>query len=515
MCGSKTTTKVETGKLSERGESYDSLYWSLVQQNMKDNGYTMSSKQVTKYSDEGAASRLQGQIADLDKKISAAGDSDPNVGYLRNQRDRLQKDLDKMDKVTYDDWSVEKMPDIRLQNAIDKYGENSPQANTIRSQLREEEVFKAEALAGTEKAWLQNLNKYVKGDYSYTSEQYNQLNKFIAPVREVIIKTTDDLISRYWEDDAMLRESLNDVSYQIDQTGYAVNDALQAASIQMDKSGATLLDVLKNVNNSNREKAKFEFDLLSEKADQQAAQQAAMLGLPPGSMAERVASQKTKADALKGIELNLAAAEASGALNIQSGVEQGKKEISLARVGFEQTQGAKREGVAKQGVGLTQLLTNKLDQAVGAKGNALINLEQQFQDMLYGAAYGNLPGQIQAGQQGLAFETAQKAAKQQMQNQMLAPFAQQLGVEQQRTFAETTTTQETKKGFLDAFTDILGAGASLAGSIYGMAGGGGGGKSSSSSGGGGGGAPATFMPRIDNSIYSAQYAPQFTLDWRS
>lgn len=514
MCGSTTTTTVETAPLSERGESYDSLYWSMLEQNMKDNGYSMASTTKTKYSDQGAASQLQSQIANLDQQIAQAVSSGQgNVGALQKQKANLQKQLDGMDKVTYEDWSVEKMPDIRLQNAIEKYGENSAQANAIRNQLRQEEVFKAESLAGTEKAWLQNLNKYVKGDYSYTQEQYNQLNKFISPVKNIIIKTTDDLISRYWEDDAMLRDSLNEVSYQIDQTGYAVGDALQAASVQMDKSGATLMDTLKTVNDSNRAKAKFEFDLLSEKADQQAAQQAAMLGLPPGSMAERLAAQKTKTNALQGIELNLAAAEAAGALNIQSGVEQGKKEIALAKVGFEQSQGAKREDVAKQGVGLTQLLTNKLDQAVGAKGNALINLEQQFQDLLYGAAYGNLPGQIQAGQQGLAFDTAQKAAKQQMQSQLLGQVAQQLGVEQQRTFAETTTTQKQDKGFLDAFTDILGAGASLAGSIYGMAGGGGGSKSSSS--GGGGGGPQTFMPRMDYSIYNAQYAPQFSLDWSS
>ena len=73
------------------------------------------------------------------------------------------------------------------------------------------------------------------------------------------------------------------------------------------------------------------------------------------------------------------------------------------------------------------------------------------------------------------------------------PVASQLGVEQNKQLAEAKTTQTTKGGFLDAFTQLLGAGAGLAGVV--MGGGGGGG--------GGGGAPAPSGGRSSASLLAS------------
>ncbi len=509
MCGSETTTTVTTGDMSSRGLSYDTMYSEMLKSNLREFGdYEINTEQKFEYQDQPRADRLFASLADRQKQIDAANASGDTrlASSLQAQQDKDQRELDGIKRTPYFDYNLKKKEDLRVQSAIARYGEDSPQVRAARIQVQTEQVAKVESLAATEGNWLKNVKKFTSGDYSYTPTQYNQISKFITPIQEIIKKTTDDLLAQYGSDDTMLRDALNRVSSEIDKTGFAVGDALQAAQVQIEKSGATLMDTLKGVNESSFAKAKFQFDLLSEKADIKTAQQAAMLGLPPGSQAEKIAASKIKNDALKQIELDLASQTAQGTMNIQSGVEQGKQQISLARVDLAQTQGGKKEGVAQQGFGLTQFLTQKIDQTIGQRGNALVNAEQQRQQMLYGAAYGNLPQQIQAGQSALAFDKAQKAADQQMQQQLLGSVAQQLGIEQQRSFAETTTKQETKKGFLDAFTDILGAGASLAGSIYGMAGGGGGGGSSG--GGGGGGGPQTFMPVMDYSVYNAGNAIQ-------
>lgn len=530
MGTSKTETTVKTGDMSERGQSYDNLFQQLLMAQIQEFGnYSIDQQQKTVYKDQGQADQLNAQISDIDKQIASIQSSQSTssestragayatttaqqISQLQARKASLQNQLGNMESSTFTDYNLTKLEDIRVRDAIEKYGENSQQVAQMRAQVKEEEVFKASSQADIEKNYLTNLNKFTRGDFSYTQEQYDQIDKYIAPIKDIINKTTGDLLTQYGQDDQMLRSSLLDLSSQIDQTGFAVSDALQAAQIQIENSGATLMDTLKTVNASSQAKAKFEFDLMSQQADQQSAQQAAQLGLPPGSMAEKVASAKMKTDALKQIELDLANQTAVGTLNIQQGVEEGKKQISLSRVALAQSQGAKKENVAAQGFGLTNLLTQKIDQAIGQQGNALIGTEQQRQQMLMNAAFGGIPQMLQAGQNGMSFLQNSDAAKQSSLASLMGPVAQQLGVEQQRQFAETDTTTKQSKSFLDAFTDILGAGASAVGAGFGIAGAAGGGGGSS---GGGGSAPSTFMPTMDYSTYSSANQPTFSLDWQS
>lgn len=197
---------------------------------------------------------------------------------------------------------------------------------------------------------------------------------------------------------------------------------------------------------------------------------------------------KMKTDALKSIELEFDLNNKNKALQIQQGVETGKTNISLSKVALAENQGAKKEDLAKQGFGLTQLLTQKNEGILGNAANAEISLEQQKQNMLYDAAYGGLAGKVAAGQNALGFDLNQKMAKQNANNNLLAPIAGQLGIEQQLQMANTTTTQKQSKGILDTITGLAGAAASgyAAFSTGGVAGGGGGGSAGS--------APTTFMP---------------------
>lgn len=513
---STSSSTVKTGELSERGKQYDQLFNTIMGEQFDNYGYDLNFQEKTVYKDAGKANELTSKINDLESKIAAIKGNDAQAqaqkSALQNQKANIQSQLDGMEKSIVKDFDLKEKVDPRVQAAIDKYGEGSPQAMQIQEQLKSDELAKLDALGSIDKTWVKNLNKFSSGDMSYTPEQEQQIDAFIGPIKNVINQTTNDLLAQYKDSDKMLRDALGDLSAEINKTGYDVSSALEAASVQYEQSGKTLFGVLKEVNSSNYAKAKFEFDLLSQKADTQAAQQGALLGLPPGSQSEKVAAMKMKTDALKSIELDLAAKEAAGALAIQQGVEQGKQSISLAKVNLAESQGGKKEKVAENAFGLTELLTNKIEGVMGNKANAEIGLAQKKSDMLFGAAYGNLPGQIQAGQQGLAFAQQQKDAKNANLQQLLNSAGGQLGVEQQRQLAETTTTQKKTPSFLDSFTDILGAATSVAGTVMGFPGLGGGG----SGGGGGGGAPQTYSPnpaQQDFSIYKNSNPGNFTLDY--
>jgi len=511
MCSSESTTTVETGELSERGETLNALFTELMLENLKEYGnYDITPKTTTKYADEGKAGSLQEQIASLDTDIAklqdsaastpastdsknrgtaAGSSSDAQIYNLTQQKIKLQNELNGIPQTTFTEYDLQKKEDPRVLDAIEKYGEAAPEVTQMRESIKSEELDRVNSIAEVNKNYLNNLVKLSKGDYSYTQEQADQIDKYIAPVKDLIYSTSQDLLDKYGQSDALLRSELDNLYTEIDKTGFAISDALEAASVQYEKSGSTLFDTLKGVNDSNYTRAKFEFDLLSEKADQKSAQQAAMLGLPPGSEAEKVAAAKIKSDALSQIQLELNVREAQGALGIQQFVEEGKTKISLSKVALEEAQGGKKEGVAKQIFDVAAMTSAKEESAIGARGNALIGLENQNQSMLQNAAFGGLPSLLQGSAAGLSFDQGQQVAGMNMNSTLMNPVGQQLSVEQQRQFAETTTNSKQSKSFLDAFTDIIGAGSSIAGAAMSFGGGGGGGSS-----------PTSYAPASSSSL---------------
>jgi len=498
---SSSTSQSTLAPLSEKGQSYDTLFVNLFTDILSEyGGSTVVPVEKTSYKDQAQADSIKQKIADLDNQIqglvtpSSAPTRGGGVGRgndqqsrgidsgsLQRQRDSLQSQLDSLPKDSYFDFDLQKKEDPRVQAAIDRYGPDSPQVSQARLDVKQFDLDKLSANADLERNWLKGVNKFVSGDLSYTPEQANQVNNYIAPIKDVIVRTTNDLLDQYGQSDQALRSSLNDLSTQIDKSGYTIEDTLKAADLQYQQSGKVLLDVLKDVNTNSNAKAKFEFDLIAQQADQKAANQAALLGLPPGSQSEKIASMKLKTDALKSIELNLAEQESRDALNIQGTVEQGRTNIALSRIQLAQSQGAKKEAVAQQGFGLTKLLTDKREAASAGQANALIDLERKKQEQLFGVAYGNLPNQAQIGANALGFGLNLNQGKASQQLQLLNPLLQQLGVEQQKQVAEAKNVTTQSKSAFDNITGLIGAGASIAGAAFGI-------PSFGGLGGGGGGA---------------------------
>lgn len=513
---SSTTTSTETGQLSSAGMEWNAMFTQMALSQLSEGGFDMNPVEKTEYADPDAAAKYQGQIdmyqkqldaltADLEKNPPRTDRGpryiDPRVAQQQRLQSNLFKAQDKLagiGQTTYTDYQLTKSEDIRVKDAIAKYGEGSAEVTAMRDQVQQEKVSTAESMAEVNKNYLTNLKKLTSGDYSFTETQRQQVDEYFSPIRDVLNKTADNLLTEYGDNYEMLNSKLGELGAEIDKSGYKIEDALQAASIQIDKSGATLLDTLKKVNESSEAKAKFEFDLLSEKIDTQTAQQAALLGLPPGSQSEKSQALKQKADALTRITLNLDADAKNRELGIVAQTEADKKSISLARVSLAESQGAKKEGVAQMGLGLASNLASSRENLMSWKGQEELGLSKAQSNTLMGAATGQLPQMVQAGQSGLGFNQNMQAANLAYGQQLMNPISHALDTEQQRTFQESTTTQRSSPSIFSAISSGLGMAGSLAGGFMssGWGGGGGGGIFSPTGtgygGGGGWGSGAGF-----------------------
>jgi len=211
------------------------------------------------------------------------------------------------------------------------------------------------------------------------------------------------------------------------------------------------------------------------------------------------------------MQLQLHEQELRGKMGIQGGMEDSKQKISLSRVALASSQGEKKEGLAKDLVSLTASTAQKKEGTLAATGEALLNLEQQKAAELKNLAYGNLPGMIGAGQGAQSFEKQMTGADQGINANAMSPFERQLGVEQNRQLAESSTTQESKGSFMDAFTGLVGAGAAGAGAV--MSGGASMGMSQayqSMAGGGGGGMTIPQTPSFQTDFQMPKSSYSFS-----
>jgi len=517
MGTSSQSTEVETGELSAQGREWNAGMTSLMLANLEDSGYSYTPKEVTEYGDPGKAASVQGKLdrasaslKEIEADIAAnpwdssQPGTDPRIASVnaaRNNVNQADAELGNLEQYSYTDYNIEKMPDPRIQNAINQYGEGSDEVAAMEESIFQEDVFKSEQLAGIERKTLENVTKFVNGDMSYTDEQKDQVDKLYGGVKTAITTLKDDLFAQFGETDTALREGFGKVSEQIDKTGFAIEDALKAAEVQIDKSGANMFSVLEEVNKSTEAKFRFQQDLMFDEIDKNVNQQNAMLGLPPNSEAAMYQKAKMKQDTLTGLQLQLHEQELMGKMNIQSGMEGSKQKISLSRVALAASQGEKKEGIARDLVNVTAMTAQKKEGTLAATGEALLGLEQQKAAELKNLAYGNLPQMIGAGQGAQGFDMQMQGAQQGINANAMSPFERQLGVEQARQMAETTTTQTKKSGFMDAFTGLIGAGAAGAGAV--MGGIGSMGMSSALSGlggmggGGGGGGGSNFQRAAD------------------
>lgn len=480
--GGKTTTKVETAPLSKEGLEYKSYLDGLYQIALDEAGFTATPTEKTVFENPEKQAEVQGKLVSAQERLSKVeqriADRNASMGgnLARNrsnisdpleqernlavqQVNVLKSELDGLPRTTYNDFSIQKKPDIRVQAAIGRYGAGSQEAKDVQDSINQAEVDKAYAIADVDKRYLESVTKMFD-----TATQIEKSDASFDAIRNVITQQATNLMNKVGQDSEALRRDLTEIGAQIDRTGFDVADALLAANIQIDKTGENLNEVLTRVNNSSYDRAKFEYDLLSQKIDTQISQQAALLGLPPGSQYENFQKAKLKTDAMTGLVLNLNQREAEGALGIASMVGQEKQKIALSRVALAESQGAKREDLAKSGFALSDAQFQKEQAIQGSLGQSLVGLEQNKRSQAFNLEYGQLPQLMSAGQGAFNFNFGQQQQEQQAINQQMAVPSNQLGTEQQRSLAETTTTVKKSPGFMDVFTGIVGTAAAGAGS---------------------------------------------------
>lgn len=381
---------------------------------------------------------------------------DKQISANQNKMNTAQNELDKLQKVTYTEYSFEKKTDPRVQQAIDKYGADSQQVKDIQEGIKQNQIDTLNMQENVSTNFMKALDKYSRGDLSYTPEQEAQVEKLLGPMRQVIQNNARDLLAINDESDASLTDHLNKIKAAIDQTGMDTLSAFQAADLQVRTNGQNMLDVLQNAITSQENKAKFAFDLASEKIDLQTRQQAALLGLPPGSQAEKVQAAKAKYDALTNIRLSLAEQQTANELNITKDTNDNLNKIAFGKIDFAASQGGKYESVAQAGLNLAQDYYNKKAAITSDKNNAIFSLEGQKSNQIYNLAYGGIPGVLQASASGLNFQNGQNAAEAGLNMSLLNPAATQLATARQFQLANNTSTTKSTPSAFSSFTDFLG-----------------------------------------------------------
>ncbi len=488
---SSTTQKTEIAPPSPEELEYMSVLNGLMLSQIAEAGYEAMPVEKTTYQDEAKANSFKAQISTIDKQLSdlkkdieinpirpggvsgwrgqSTGDiQDPRAAQLNQleaEKFKAQQELNKIPQTTFTDYSIAKKEDPRVADAIKKYGPDSAEVRDIRDTISQEEVFSAEASADITRDYLTNMKKLVNGDYSFTEQQKAQTAKYFDPIRETLTKTTDLLVDEAETNQSNLFDYVNKYMDQIDQTGIDTLDALNASLVQVEKSGQELMKIAQGVNEKYENKAKFEFDLLSQQADEKAANQAALLGLPPGSMVEKKQASALKYNALQSVLLDMELQEANRSLGIAEQTEAGKKQISLAKADLALQQGSKREGLAGTKLNIAQQTGQSKLATKGAYAQSLLGIEQDQMNLLYNAAVGQLPQQASAAQGYLGFgEQMQSSNINQLDTPAnIAKYG--YGTEAQKQMAQTTVTTKSSPSI---FSSIAGGIGALAGATSGV-----------------------------------------------
>ena len=488
---SSTVQKNEIAPSSPEELEYMSVLNGLMLSQIEEAGYEPIAVEKTTYQDEAKANSFKSQISTIDKQIAdlkkdieinpirpggtpgwrgqSTGDIQDGrvrqLNQLEGEKFKAQQELNKIPQTTFTDYTINKKEDPRVKAAIEQYGADSSQVRDMRAQLSQEEVYSAESSAQITRDYLDKMKKLVNGDYSFTDQQKAQTAKYFEPIRETLTKTTDLLLEEADTNQANLFDYVNNYMNEIEKTGIDTLDALNASLIQVEQSGQELMKVAQGVNEKYENKAKFEFDLLAKQADEKAANQAALLGLPPGSMVEKKQAAALKYNALQSVLLDMELQEANRTLGIAEQTESGKKQISLAKADLALQQGSKREGLAGTKLNIAQQTGQQRMATKGAYAQSLLGIEQDQMNLLYNAAVGQLPQQASAAQGYFGFG-------EQMQNSNIGQLDTPAniakygyGTEAQKQMAQTTVTTKSTPSVFSAIAGGVGALAGAAGGI--------------------------------------------------
>lgn len=476
-----TTSKSKTAPLSGAGMSADDAMVDMFIYSMENYGnMEISTETKTQYADPDKASMYQNQIdfyntelerinADLKenppksaafagKMGSTGGSADSRMRKKQEIEKKLfkaQDELVKIPKTTYDDYTFKEKEDIRITDAREKYGENSKEYKDMQKYVQQEKVDRVAGYADVEKNLLENL-KIATSD-----EKLGAMTaKWFGPMKESINKMSSSLLKQVNETDTNLRTELSNINKAIDQTGLDFDSAISAAAVQLDQSNDNIMDVFTKALSSRENKFKFQLDYLNTEADKKAAQQAALYGYPPGSPQERAQAEKMKQDNLMSMQLQLAEEEAYGVADIQRETEAGKKQLSLAKVDFAINQGAKREDVARMGLGIAESTGVKKENILANKFTSILGIQDAERQARQSGFFGVAPTASGA----LAFNQNQNASNAALSGSLMQPINSIWGVEQQRTFAEAKnkSTQTSTPSIFSQIATGVGMGASAA-----------------------------------------------------
>jgi len=369
------------------------------------------------------------------------------------------------------------------------------------------------------KSWMDNVQKFLSGDYTITPEQKQMISDIYEPIKTAINDMFDEVETRIGETDAAMTQISKDTEAKIiteigktessllgslnksfkkytdklKGTKLDVFSALDAVGDQIMKTGSDMESSLKNVIATNRELMKMGIEDYTGQITKQVSTNAAMMGRSPDDPEYSMEIQSSVARQVKEGNLSLANMEAQGMLSIKertgaeleqllrqkadiegrtgeqiamSELTKGQQEMSIKGGAGDQRTAAMRTGGAER-LGIAERTGAAGEQASLMRGQGKVGVEEKKSDIGM-----NMP--LQAAQLGMGVSDYWSAVDQQgvMNSMMPANYLSNVAnpMQNERMATPTTTSKTTQPAWqtaLGAITGVASAGASIYSGVVG------------------------------------------------
>lgn len=320
----------------------------------------------------------------------------------------------------YNEMVTRKKDPPELEALKQKYGEDSSEYKTKKEEYASKAVETDKQKQDIQKQFLNNVQKFLKGDFSVSPEQ----RKFIADQLGPIRATVDAM---YSENPEETLKNWGEFGKQVSTSGLNVMQAMNLVGEQIKQTGADMEKALTSTIETNKQLLKMGIEDATGDITKRISMQAIATGRDPSDPEYQKEIQDSVSREVSRGTLNLAQMESQGKMGIAERTGGGLEEVARTKARLAES-----------------------------KGQAMTRLAESESNLKKDIAVGLPPQQISVG---TGFSQLDQALISQRMANAAAPMGvvnSPMGYYQSERMAQPTTTQRQSSGFMDYFSGALG-----------------------------------------------------------
>jgi len=420
-CGSTSETKIPEATEEEKAlrkfvmDEFLPMYMEQAGYEMTEVGGDTSAvdARIAAREEEMRAIREQA----IRNKNRGVGSMPPPLENMMNADPRLKELKEERQKIVdAGGYELRKKASKKVEDIRSKYGADSPEYRQAFEEYQQEQIETEEMQRASERQFIKNTEKFLRGDFTITPEQEAFVQKHYAPQRAII----DKIYGKVADGESTVDAEVSKFMDMAKQSGMSLGEFTEATGIEIQRGGGSIEQAMEKTFEINRQLMKMGIEDATGEITKRTMQQAAAVGRDPMDPAYQQEIQQQVSREVERGQLQLAGEEARQRTALE-------REAGLAQLGMEEQAAALR---MQLGGGQT-----------AAQGAQAMNLAQ-----------------LQQAQQ------SQQLAN--IRGGMATPLGQQQMYLQERMAQPTTTTSG--GGFLGGLGALAGIGTGIAGAYSGI-----------------------------------------------